>query len=74
MSEDHDRIIVLEKEVETMKEKMDALLIGQERVIATVASLNDWKVYLMGGSAVCGAVVMFLLNNWGTVAKLLLPG
>ena len=58
LQEKRDRILVLELEAKTMREKFDMIIISQNKILEKVDSFRTWQVWLMGA----GAVVLFLYS------------
>lgn len=69
LREKRDRLTKLEMEAEHMKEKLDLIVIGQEKVIETVNAMKSWQTWLMGA---CGAVALIysvVSAHWAGIVR-----
>lgn len=70
LREKRDRITRLEMEVGHMKEKLDLIVIGQDKILQTVTGIKSWQTYLMGAAGVIAILYSVVTAHWGTITRI----
>jgi hypothetical protein len=71
LREKNRRLTVLEQEAKHMGEKLDNITKTMAEVKASLDSLKQWQLYLMGGAGALAVVYSLLSAHWSTIVRVL---